>query len=186
MVLEAVAPNDWYQPDITSPKFGLDPVDLAFERSMYRAMMGHSQKVDWPLRATASNALEDSPWLHAYGRPMFTSTAREIIDEAAWEGEVRWSPIVIATPAGVIDEYQLAAPALVHPDVLSESHTTRDPIGRPIRWVLDREKLGDRQVLMFPGVSVGGLVMRGRLLQQLLDLGARGVVIQPARVAPGA
>jgi hypothetical protein len=176
--------DEWYQPEITNPKYGIQPFDIETERRLHRAMSGGLPFDDEPLRAKAENELVDSPWLSAFGRPMFDQQARSLIDQVAWRGDVRWLPLEIQTPSGVVDHYSVAAPSLEGGDYLSEPHTTRDPLGRPIRWVLDRSKLGNRQVFVFPGVSVGGLVMRGHLLRTLLDLGAVGVVVSRARVAP--
>jgi hypothetical protein len=78
------------------------------------------------------------------------------------------------------------APPLEGGDLLSETHTTRGPRGAPIRWVLDREKLGERQLAIVHELTGNGLVMRGRVLQRLLDLGAKGIELRRARVAPGA
>jgi hypothetical protein len=115
---------------------------------------------------------------------MFNTEARRVIDEVAWPGDVRWLPLLIRTPTGTVEDYQVIAPPIDGGDFLSEPHTTRDPRGAPIRWVLGRDKLGSRQVLMVPGTTGNGLVLRGRVLQQLIDLGAKGIAVEHARVTP--
>lgn len=183
MDTETLAPDDWYNPAITTVEYALDPFDLALSRSLHRAFHGNPPSVALPLR-TFSEGLADSPWLVAVsGCWMFNPAAREVIDEVAWPGDVRWLPLVVETASGVVDAYQVLAPPLVGGDLLSDTHTTRGPSGAPIRWVLDRDKLGDRQLAIVHELTGNGLVMRGRVLQRLLDLGAKGIVIRHARIA---
>lgn len=184
MAPEQLPQMEWYNPEISNPDFSIRPIDLDFRRSVYRASHAIPPPVELPLH-TVADRLADSPWLAAAaGYWMFNPDGRAVIDAAAWPGEVRWLPLVIQTPFGPLDDYQILAPPLQGADFLSEPHTTRDSRGKPVRWVLDRDKIGDRQVLMVPGVSIAGLVLRGRILQRLLDLGAKGIVIERARVTP--
>ncbi|PKQ25242.1 MAG: hypothetical protein CVT64_11100 [Actinobacteria bacterium HGW-Actinobacteria-4] len=183
LMVDSIWPDEWYNPHILNPEYGIRPIDIDFRRLVYRAFNGRQPPVELPLRTTAER-LATSPWLApAAGYAMFDASARAVIDEVAWNGDVRWLPLVIETPLGEVEEYQIAAQSLDGGDFLYEPRTTRDPRGVPIRWVLDPAKLGDRQVLVVPGVTSAGLVMRGRVLQQLLDLGAKGIEIRHARVA---
>jgi hypothetical protein len=175
--------DDWYNPHIINPKFAIQPPDIELNRALYREFHGNSLPLKVPLQTVAERPLAESPWLLGGGRSIFNSAARAVISSVATPGDVRWLPLVIQTPSGAVDDYQVAAPSPDGPNVLSEAHTTRDPRGAPIRWVLDSRKLGDRQVLMVPGIASAGLIMRGRVLRHLLDLGAKGIDIRPARIA---
>jgi hypothetical protein len=182
---ETIWADEWYNPHITNPDFSIRPIDIDFHRLVYRTVTVREPSLELPFR-TAADRLADSPWLApTAGYMMFGPAARAVIDEVAWHGDVRWLPLVIQTPSGEVDDYHIAAPSLEDGDFLNEPRTTRDPRGVPIRWVLDPGKLGDRQVLMVPGVATG-LVMRGRVLQRLVDLGAKGIEIRHARVGPPA
>jgi hypothetical protein len=125
-----------------------------------------------PLHTTADH-LAESPWLAAtVGYWIFNSVGRAAIDEVAWPGEVRWLHLVIETSSGPVDDYEVIAGPLNGENIPSVTSTARDSLGNPIRWELDRRRLGERQVLMVPGIGVSSLVMRGLVLQRLADMGA--------------
>jgi hypothetical protein len=157
---------------------------VEFDSALYRAATGRERPGEFPIRRLCGE-LEDVPWLLATaGQWMFNAVGRAVIDAVARPGDVLWLPLELTTPSGSFDDFQVLAAARDRGDFLSEEHTTRSNLGIPVRWVLDRAKLGDRQVLAVPGFAGNNLVMRGRVIQALIDVGARGVVLEPARVMP--
>lgn len=176
--------DQWYAPTLEYPLYSVQPGDVDFDSALYRAATGRARPGEFPIR-TLCEELEEVPWLLATaGQWMFNATGRTVIDAVAYPGEVLWLPLELATPSGVVDDFQVLAAGREQGDFLSDEHTTRSNLGIPIRWVLDREKLGDRQVLAVPGFAANNLVMRGSVIRALIDAGAKGVILEPARVMP--
>lgn len=184
MAIDGLEADQWYAPTLEYPRFSVQPVDIDFLRSL-RPALDDARSGSAAFAERACDELEDVPWLlETSGHWIFNAVGRAVIDAVAYPGEVLWLPLKLTTPSGVVDDFSILAAGLERGDFLSEEHTTRSNLGIPIRWVLDREKLGDRQVLAVPGFAANNLVMRGSVIRALIDAGARGVVLEPARVVP--
>jgi hypothetical protein len=179
-----LAAGVWYLPTLEYPRYSVQPVDVDFGRALYRASTGLPPPVELPIHVLCDE-LEDVPVLLARaGFFLFSPLGRAVVDDVAIPGDVRWIPVELITPSGAKVGFAVATASLDGGDFLSDTETTRTELGVPIRWVLDRDKVADRRVLAVPGVSSDNLVMRGSVIQALIDAGARGVSAVPARVSP--
>lgn len=181
---DSIKDDQWYAPGLEYPRFSMQPVDIDFVRAVRRTLRD-ARAGSFAVVEGACDELEDNPWLQATaGQWMFNAVGRAVIDAVALPGDLLWLPLRLTTPSGVVDDFRLLVAGREHGDFFSEEHTTRSSAGVLIRWVLDRDKLGDRQVLVVPGLAANNLVMRGRLIRDLIEAGSQGVILKPARVVP--
>ncbi len=180
---DALSPDAWYALSLEYPRYSVQPVDVAFGRALYRASTGLPPPVELPIQVFCDE-VEDVPVLLARaGFFLFSPVGRALVDDVALPGDVRWIPVVLNTPSGVQPGFAVATASLDDRDFLSDSETVRAESGIPTRWVLDAQKIGDREVLAVPGLASDNLVLRGSVVRALIDAGARGLSARPVPLA---
>jgi hypothetical protein len=156
----------WYALSLEYPRYSVQPVDVNFGRALYRASTALPPPVELPIQVFCDE-VEDVPVLLAVALP----------------DDVRWTPVVLNTASGVKGGCAVATASLDGGDFLSDLVTTRTDGSVLVRRLVDREKLGDRRVLVVPGMRSDNLLMRGSVVEALVDAGARGLSAVPARLS---
>ncbi len=165
-------PDGWYQPRITDPEAAVcdlqRPETMEYCRRLYRAVRGSDAgaMVDWPLE-TRRPVNQD--WLLAgAGKHLFSPRAQRLIDEVALPGEVTWIPLTLVTSEGVVTDHAVLASGPARPDIFADAGSGHLP-PRHLGAVLVRAKMGQRQVLGWPGGG-GDFLVVGSVLARLLAL----------------
>jgi hypothetical protein len=180
---DEVSLDEWYTLSLEYPRYSVQPVDVDFGRALYRASTGRPPPVELPIQVFCDEVEEVPVLLACAGHFLFSPVGRAVVDDAAFPGDVRWIPVVLNTPSGVQFGSAVATASLDGGDFLSDLVTTRTDGSVLVRRVLDREKLGDRRVLVVPGMRSDSLAMRGSVVKALIDAGARGLSAVPARLS---
>jgi hypothetical protein len=173
----------WYALSLEYPRYSVQPVDVNFGRALYRASTALPPPVELPIQVFCDE-VEDVPVLLASaGYFLFNPVGRAVVDDVALPDDVRWTPVVLNTASGVKGGCAVATASLDGGDFLSDLVTTRTDGSVLVRRLVDREKLGDRRVLVVPGMRSDNLLMRGSVVEALVDAGARGLSAVPARLS---